>query len=93
MLWTGGNIEIFHIPILKRNDSIISTGKENKSKASIKKTRPPKPHTPMKLDGQRTSPTRMKLISKALNFNADDVDFNHSRSKSHFVTSAADLHF
>lgn len=92
LLWTGGRFEVLHVPRPTRIEGVYKSEKENKLKKIAKCARPKSPLTPIKLDGQRTSPTRMKLISKAINYESLDFD-GHSRSKSNFIATASDLHF
>ena len=86
-LWNGGKSTL-HIPKL-RNENLCFLEKEIKPTQKPQKT--DRPFTPLKLAGDRTSPTRMKLISKALCFASGEI--GHSRSKSNFIPSATDLEF
>jgi Tubulin-tyrosine ligase family len=86
IIWTGGNISMLRIPRIRNSNNLYTI----REKANENQKESYSPSTPLKLAGARTSSSRMKIISRALNFNSVDGT-SHYRSKSYFASNSTDL--
>ena len=93
LLWNGGRMEILYVPKIKRNESVMKFDKENRSLRPVKNLGDTSPKTPVKSDALRTSPSRSKYVPRVISFGSAALESKHAKSKSHFIGTAADLHF